>query len=102
MPKKGVDGRESYACLDRKGFETLVYGGSAGCSRCAFLGFALMSHDEKCHKKIADLRVEVQHIPGGTTGLCQPIDIVIRRSFKNLYEISGRTGWASRLCRQGV
>ena len=32
--------------------------------------------------RIAALGVEVIHIPGGCTGLCQPLDVGINRSFK--------------------
>jgi hypothetical protein len=43
----------------------------------------------RCHmmasvmSKIQDLGVEVQHIPGGCTSLCQPIDIGVNEPFKN-------------------
>ncbi len=33
-------------------------------------------------EKINDLGVEVHHIPGGCTGLCQPIDVGYNRPFK--------------------
>ena len=42
----------------------------------------------RCHmmgtvvEKINDLGVEVHHIPGGCTGLCQPIDVGYNRPFK--------------------
>ena len=32
---------------------------------------------------IQDLGVEVQHIPGGCTGLVQPVDVGIGKPFKN-------------------
>jgi DDE superfamily endonuclease len=43
----------------------------------------------KCHlmssvvTKIQDLGIEVNHIPGGCTGLTQPVDIGINKPFKN-------------------
>ena len=49
----------------------------------------LLLDSYRCHmmssvtKKIADLGIEIRHIPGGTTGLCQPIDVGIGRPFKN-------------------
>jgi hypothetical protein len=33
--------------------------------------------------KIQDLGVQVQHIPGGCTSLCQPVDIGVNKPFKN-------------------
>ena len=32
--------------------------------------------------KIQNLGVEVEHIPGGCTGLCQPVDVGINKPFK--------------------
>ena len=32
---------------------------------------------------IQDLGVEVEHIPGGCTSLCQPVDIGVNKPFKN-------------------
>jgi DDE superfamily endonuclease len=43
----------------------------------------------KCHlmssviSKIQDLGVEFQHIPGGCTGLTQPVDVGINKPLKN-------------------
>jgi hypothetical protein len=43
----------------------------------------------RCHmmasvvSKIQDLGVEVEHIPGGCTSLCQPVDIGVNKPFKN-------------------
>jgi hypothetical protein len=43
----------------------------------------------RCHMmasvttKIQDLGVEVQHIPGGCTSLCHPVDIGVNKPFKN-------------------
>lgn len=43
----------------------------------------------RCHmmasvvSKIQDLGVEVEHIPGGCTALCQPVDIGVNKPFKN-------------------
>ena len=43
----------------------------------------------RCHmmasvvSKIQDLGVEVEHIPGGCTALCQPVDIGINKPLKN-------------------
>jgi hypothetical protein len=41
-------------------------------------------------QKIQDLGVEVEHIPGGCTSLCQPIDVGVNKPFKsrtrNLWE----------------
>ena len=33
--------------------------------------------------KIQELGIEVQHIPGGCTSLCQPVDIGVNKPFKN-------------------
>jgi hypothetical protein len=32
--------------------------------------------------KIQDLGVEVENIPGGCTGLCQPVDVGVNKAFK--------------------
>lgn len=43
----------------------------------------------RCHmmatvvSKIQELGVEVEHIPGGCTSLCQPVDIGVNKPFKN-------------------
>ena len=48
----------------------------------------------RCHMmasivgKIEDLGVEVVHIPGGCTGLCQPVDIGINKPFKTRVRVS--------------
>jgi hypothetical protein len=34
-------------------------------------------------QQVQDLGVEVQHIPGGCTGVCQPVDVGIGKPFKN-------------------
>jgi hypothetical protein len=34
-------------------------------------------------QKVQELGVEVQHIPGGCTGVCQPVDVGIGKPFKN-------------------
>ena len=49
-------------------------------------------------KKIADMGVEIKHIPGGTTGLCQPIDVGIGRPFKNII----RNKWEDFIVGQDV
>ncbi len=33
--------------------------------------------------KISELGIEVIHIPGGCTGLCQPLDIGVNKPFKH-------------------
>jgi transposase-like protein len=49
----------------------------------------LLLDSYRCHmmasvvNRIADLGVEVQHIPGGCTGLCQPIDVGIGKPLKS-------------------
>jgi hypothetical protein len=43
----------------------------------------------RCHmmasvvQRVQELGVEVQHIPGGCTGVCQPVDVGIGKPFKN-------------------
>ena len=34
-------------------------------------------------QKIQELGVEVKHIPGGCTSLCQPVDVGYNKSFKD-------------------
>jgi hypothetical protein len=34
-------------------------------------------------QRVRTLGVEVQHIPGGCTGICQPVDVGIRKPLKN-------------------
>ena len=45
---------------------------------------------------IQALGVEVEHIPGGCTCLCQPVDVGINNPFKNNCKIIGRAGWLQR------
>ena len=43
----------------------------------------------QCHmmalvvEAVQELGVEVEHIPGGCTGLCQPVDVGVNKPFKN-------------------
>ena len=48
--------------------------------------------------KIEDLGVEVCHISGGCTGLCQPIDVRIGKPFKNWL----RTFWEQWMIENGL
>ena len=43
-------------------------------------------------QQIETLGIEVDHIPGGCTGLAQPINVRIGKPFKTGYSISGKTG----------
>ncbi len=49
-------------------------------------------------QKIQELRVEVKHIPGGCTSLCQPVDIGFNKPFKN----RRRKLWISWMISEGV
>jgi hypothetical protein len=48
--------------------------------------------------KIQDLGVEVEHIPGGCTALCQPVDIGINKPFKNRL----RNQWEGWMIKEGL
>ncbi len=49
-------------------------------------------------EKINDLGVEVHHIPGGCTGLCQPIDVGYNHPFKcRLWQ-----SWEMWMLREGL
>jgi len=58
----------------------------------------------RCHmmasvmSKIQDLGVEVQHIPGGCTSLCQPVDIGVNKPFKNRL----RSEWEKWMILEGL
>ena len=58
----------------------------------------------RCHMmasvvtKIQDLGVEVQHIPGGCTALCQPVDIGVNKPFKNRL----RSEWEKWMILEGL
>jgi hypothetical protein len=58
----------------------------------------------KCHlmaevvNKIQDLGVEVDHIPGGCTGLTQPVDIGINKPLKNMV----RHKWEEYMLEEGM
>ena len=58
----------------------------------------------RCHmmasvvSKIQDLGVEVEHIPGGCTALCQPVDIGINKPFKNRL----RNQWEDWMIEEGL
>jgi hypothetical protein len=49
-------------------------------------------------QRIQELRVEVKHIPGGCTSLCQPIDISFNKPFKNHL----RKLWITWMISKGV
>jgi DDE superfamily endonuclease len=58
----------------------------------------------RCHmmdsvvQQIQDLGVEVEHIPGGCTGLCQPVDVGVNKPFKNRI----RAQWESWMLEEGL
>jgi DDE superfamily endonuclease len=58
----------------------------------------------RCHmmssvvNKIQELGVEVEHIPGGCTGLCQPVDVGVNKPFKD--RIRGQ--WESWMVQEGL
>jgi transposase len=58
----------------------------------------------RCHmmasvvSKIQDLGVEVEHIPGGCTALCQPVDIGVNKPFKNRL----RDQWEAWMVDEGL
>ena len=47
---------------------------------------------------IQDLGVEVEHIPGGCTSLCQPVDIGVNKPFKNRI----RNQWEEWMIAEGL
>jgi hypothetical protein len=47
---------------------------------------------------IQELGVEVQHIPGGCTSLCQPVDVGFNKPFKNRM----RRQWHNWMIAEGV
>ena len=46
---------------------------------------------------IQDMGVQVEHIPSGCTGLCQPIDVGIGKPLRIMYGICGKTGWSNKV-----
>jgi transposase len=58
----------------------------------------------RCHmmasvvNRIQALGVEVQHIPGGCTGLCQPVDVGVNKPFKNRI----RDQWERWMIHEGL
>ena len=58
----------------------------------------------RCHmmnsvvNAIQDLGVEVEHIPGGCTLLCQPVDIGINKTFKPFL----RKAWEKWMIDEGI
>jgi hypothetical protein len=58
----------------------------------------------RCHMmasvvtKIQDLGVEVENIPGGCTGLCQPVDVGVNKPFKNRI----REQWEAWMIEEGL
>ena len=77
-----MDGREDDADVGWDGFETICRHSSREC------GSSFILDSYHCHmmnsvvNAIQDLGVEVKHIPGGCTSLCQPVDIGINQPFK--------------------
>ena len=64
----------------------------------------LLLDSYRCHlmssvvDEISALGVQVEHIPGGCTGLCQPIDVGIGKPFKNRV----RNLWEEWMLEQGI
>jgi hypothetical protein len=58
----------------------------------------------QCHmmalgvQMIQELRVEVKHIPGGCTPLCQPVDVGFNKPFKDCM----RRQWTSWMMPKGI
>jgi hypothetical protein len=48
--------------------------------------------------RIQDLGVEVENIPGGCTGLCQPVDVGVNKPFKNRI----RDQWEAWMIEEGL
>lgn len=55
----------------------------AGVSPLLLLDSYKVHMTNKVVSKIQNLGVELEHIPGGCTGLCQPVDVGINKPFKN-------------------
>jgi hypothetical protein len=64
----------------------------------------LFLNNYRCHMmasivtKIQELGIEVKHIPGRCTSLCQPVDVGFNRPFKDRV----RRQWVSRMSAEGV
>jgi hypothetical protein len=58
----------------------------------------------RCHmmgsvvQRIQELGVEVRHIPGGCTSLCQPVDVGFNKPFKDRM----RKQWLSWMIAEGI
>ena len=57
-----------------------------------------MPHDGLVVTRIQELGVEVMHIPGGCTSLCQPVDVGFNKPFKDRV----RRQWVSWMIAEGV
>jgi hypothetical protein len=57
----------------------------------------------RCHmmasvvQRVQDLGVEVQHIPGGCMGVCQPVMLELANHSKIASLVAGKTGWSKRV-----
>jgi transposase-like protein len=64
----------------------------------------LLLDSYRCHmmgnvvKSIQEIGVEVQHIPGGCTSLCQPVDIGVNKPLKNKL----KDHWESWMIAEGI
>ena len=64
----------------------------------------LLLDSNKCHLMssvvyaIQDLRIEVDYIPGGCTGLVQPLDVGVNKPLKNLI----RRKWEENMLEEGL
>jgi hypothetical protein len=64
----------------------------------------LLLDSYRCHmmssvvERIQDLGIEVEHIPGGCTGLVQPVDVGINKPFKNRC----RRRWEEYMLEEGL
>ena len=94
-------------CLDGRGVHASLGGSSAWpvCGNCtewrdSYSVFRLLplSHDGFGGHRIQDLGVEVENIPWGCTGLCQPVYVGVNKPFKNLIQ----DPWEAWMIEEGL
>ncbi len=73
-----------------RNFETIIPLLILDSYRCHMMGSVV--------QRIQELGVEVRHIPGGCTSLCQPVDVGFNKPFKDRM----RKQWLSWMIAKGI
>ena len=76
LAKNRLDGRACHAQVGGVGSETIRWKCTGQYSAALVIGQLLVPHNGICRNGDCKLECGSQIIPGGCTGMCQPIDVV--------------------------